>query len=366
MPRPFATALVRADKPAPELAAEAVERALQTTGSSIARSVLLFLTSDFARHAREAVAAASRAARCLQVAGCTAAGVFTEEDWVLDRPAACALVLADGAALGNPVPADSVLSFALPQTASAAWIGGAQRRFGLISSDTSGHEAGRVWGNGKVLAEGRFEASLRGARLGLGVSRGVRVLSGILEVSRSEGYELRRIGDQPALDTLLRELPLELRALDRLPCHVLFAAMIEGEAQAAIDEGRFTLVPLIATSSEDHSLTLGAQLAPGSRIVWCLRQALAAEGDTRRAVDAAAGELGTEPEFAILLSCLGRGPYFYGGADRDLEILRQRFPALSIVGAYGAGQIAPLPMGNRLIHNSALIALASTDVQSQS
>jgi small ligand-binding sensory domain FIST len=96
-----------------------------------------------------------------------------------------------------------------------------------------------------------------------------------------------------------------------------------------------------------------------------MRQALAAERDTRGAVDRAADELGTEPEFAILLSCLGRGPYFFGGADRDLEILRQRFPGLPIVGAYGAGQIAPLPMGNRLIHNSALIALASTDVQSE-
>lgn len=365
MPRAFATALARADKPVPELAAEAVERALARTGSHIARSVLLFLTSDFARHAREAVAAASRAAHCLQVAGCTGAGVFTDEDWVLDRPAACALVLADGAALANPADSEPLLSLALPQAASADWIGGVPRRFGLISSDTSGHEAGRIWGNGKLLAEGRFEAALRGARLGIGVSRGIRALSTALEISGSQGYDLLRIGGQPALDTLLRELPLELRALDRLPCHVLFAAMIDGDPEAAIDEGRFTLVPLIASSSEERSLTLGARLAPGTRIVWCMRQALAAERDTRAAVNAAAQELGTDPDFAILLSCLGRGPYFFGGTDRDLDILRQRFPGLPIVGAYGAGQIAPLPMGNRLIHNSALVALASTDVQSQ-
>jgi small ligand-binding sensory domain FIST len=67
-----------------------------------------------------------------------------------------------------------------------------------------------------------------------------------------------------------------------------------------------------------------------------------------------------------MLSCLGRGPYFFGGADRDLDILRQRYPGMPIVGAYGAGQIAPLPMGNRLIHNSALIALFKSHVQSES
>lgn len=364
--RSAATALASADKPLPEVAAEAVSRALERTGEDIARSVLLFLTSDFARHAREAVAAACRAARCLQVAGCTGAGVFTEEDWILDRPAACALVLASDASLCVPAERGSLLSLALPQSAGGDWIAGVERRFGLVSSDTSGHEAGRIWGHGKLLAEGRFEAEFRGAKVGIGVSRGMRPLSDPYPVTGSAGYDLLRIGDHPALDTLLRELPLELRALERLPYHVLFAGVIEGENASAIDEGRYTLVPLIASSSEEHSVTLGAQLAPGTRIFWCMRQALAAERDTRVAVEVATRELGTEPDFALLLSCLGRGPYFFGGADRDLEILRSRYPGLPIIGAYGAGQIAPLPMGNRLIHNSALIALVSGDVQSES
>ena len=367
MTRPaVATALASAAKPLPELAAEVVSRALERTGADIARSVLLFLTSDFARHAREAVAAASRAARCLQVAGCTGAGVFTEQDWVLDRPAACALVLATDTALAGPGDGEALLSLALPETAVADWISSPPRRFGLISSDTSGHEAGRIWGNGKLLAEGRFEIGFRGARLGIGVSRGVRALSGILTITGSEGYDVLNVGNHPALDTLLRELPLELRALDRLPYHMLFAGVIEGETAGAIEQGRYTLASLIASSTEDRSVTLGARLEPGTRLFWCLRQALAAERDTRIALDTAARELGGDPEFALMLSCLGRGPYFFGGADRDLEILRQRYPGMPIVGAYGAGQIVPLPMGNRLIHNSALIALFKSHVQSES
>lgn len=361
-----ATALASADRPLPELAADVVAQALARTGADIARSVLLFLSSDFARHAKEAVAAACRAARCLQVTGCTGPGVFTEQDWVLDRPAACALVLACDAALAGPVPGRPLLSLALPQTPHGDWMASAAPRFGLVSSDGSGHAAGRIWGHGKVLAEGRFEAAFHGARVGIGVSRGMRALSAPLQVTRSEGYDLLRIGAQAALDTLLRELPLELRELERLPYHVLFAGVIEGEPGTAIEQGRYTLVPLIASSSDDRSLTLGAQLAPGTHMFWCMRQALAAERDTRLALDAAAAQLAGEPEFALMFSCLGRGPYFFGGADRDLVLIRQRYPRLPIIGAYGAGQIAPLAMGNRLIHNSAVIALGRSDVQSES
>ena len=38
-------------------------------------------------------AAAARAGGCLQVVGCTGAGILTEEEWVLDSPGAAALVL---------------------------------------------------------------------------------------------------------------------------------------------------------------------------------------------------------------------------------------------------------------------------------
>lgn len=360
---PVATAITSGDKPAPELAADAVAEALGRTGATIARSVLLFLSSDFLRLTRDAVLAASRAARCLQVAGCTGPGVFTEADWVLDRPAACAMVFAGDVALTT---ADTIsgptLSLALPQTATGDWIASAPARFGVVSSDGAGHDAGRIWGHGQVLAEGRFEAAFRGARGAIAVSRGIRILSEQLEVTAADAYDVQRVAGYPALNTLLRALPLELRQMERLPYHLLFAGVISGEAEGAIEQGRFVLVPIIASSSDDRSLTLAARLQSGSHIFWCMRQALAAERDTRVALDAAVSDLGATPDFALLFSCLGRGPYFFGGAERDLEIARERLPGVPIIGTYGGGEIAALANGNCLIHNSAVIAAFKADV----
>ena len=69
-----------------------------------------------------------------------------------------------------------------------------------------------------------------------------------------------------------------------------------------------------------------------------------------------------------MFSCIGRGPYFYGGDDRDLAALRQRYPGLPILGSYGTGQIAPAGCGtyasNRPLQNAVLTALISPRLES--
>jgi len=77
------------------------------------------------------------------------------------------------------------------------------------------------------------------------------------------------------------------------------------------------------------------------------------------------------PACALVFSCIGRGPYFYGGEDRDLAVLRERFPGLPLLGSYGTGQIAAVQCGatmqNRQLQNtvvSALISPKEVNVQS--
>lgn len=360
----IATALASADRAAPELAADVVREAIARAGGGIARSVLLFLSPDFVHQAHAAVLAASRAARCLQVTGCTAPGVFTEEDWIIDRPAACAMVFCGEAGLA--AHADAALprlTFAAPHVATADWLAGGARRYGLLSTDSSAHGAGRIWCHGQMAGEGRCEAALAGARAALGASRGVRALTAPLPVA-ANGYDVLKTGKQPALNALLRELPLELRELERLPFHQLAAGLVAGDPARAVEEGRYTLVPVIAANHEERTLTLATPVDDGAQLFWALRQGLAAESEMRRLADGLAGELGGAPDFGLLFSCLGRGPWFFGGEDRDLAAVKERLPGMPLIGAYGGGQIAPLHDGNRLVHNSAVLALFKADVQS--
>lgn len=360
MPVAVATALIRGAEPLPELAAMAVSLALERARLDHPHSVLLFLTSEFVHGTHGALAAASRAANCLNVWGCTAPGVLTEQEWSIDQPAACAMVIGEPVSLGPPGEgAAPALSLALPNAATLAWLAAPGARFGLISTDAGAQQPGRVWAHGTTQAEGRASASFAGASTAVGVARGIRALNEPQAVDAAEGYDVQRIANQFALNSLLRALPPELREAERLPLNQLFAGEVVELAEEAIARGRYRVLPLISVNHDDRSVTLGHRVETGARLFWGMRSPLGAAEDMRRMVDLLAAEAGASPDFGVMFSCMGRGPYFYGGQDRDLEIVRSRFPAMALIGAYGAGQIAPLHEGNALIQNSALLALVT-------
>jgi small ligand-binding sensory domain FIST len=68
------------------------------------------------------------------------------------------------------------------------------------------------------------------------------------------------------------------------------------------------------------------------------------------------------PDFGLFFPCMGRGPYFYGGIDRDLELVKDRYPGMPLIGFYGNGEIGPLNQENELFQYAAILGLFKTDV----
>ncbi|MBL8471779.1 MAG: FIST C-terminal domain-containing protein [Rhodocyclaceae bacterium] len=348
------TGLARGDEPEPQVAAAAVAAALDRAGLDSAHSVLLLLSSEFARSAHAAVTAAARAAGAVNVQGCTVPGVFTEQDWALDMPAAAALVLGGDLRLGPPADGPA-LSFATPCAAPAVWLASRPERLGALSTHADGQHGGRVFAHGQLHDSGAVEFGVRGARAVYAVSRGVRMLGGGHRVSGAGELELFALDGHAALGTLQRELPLELRELRQDALHHLFAGVARDAAAAA--GGDYRLLPVLRANGDDRSVTLGGRVEVGEHLFWCARQAVAAEGDMRHAAAKAAAAMDGSARFGLVFSCLGRGPYFYGGEDRDLAAIRDRLPGLPLVGAYCAGEIAPVGGQNVLLHNSVVLAL---------
>lgn len=328
------SALVTGLRPEAELAQAAVQSALATAGLERADNVILFLTRDFSRHAQPAVLAAARAAGCLSVCGSTASGLFTERGWQLDQPAAVALVYA--ASSGDGPAASPLLSFSGHSRLPFEWQEGAAR-IGLLDSNAA------VWSHGRATDNACAEFRLPGLNARIARSSGLRLLGAPLPVDQCAGYELRRVGGHSAVDSLRRALPAELR--ERLPLHNI-AALRQADAPGIA----------ILSANADGSLTLAENLNDGETITWAIRQPLAAEQDMREALSTMQIP-GKRPNFALMFSCIGRGPLFYGNDDRDLVAFRDTFPGTPLLGAYGTGQIAPLAGRNRLFHNTALTLL---------
>jgi len=340
------------------LVTEAVRIAMHTAELDIAQSVVLYLSSDFARDPQPAIAAAARAGGCTQVAGCTAAGVFDQHDWVLDAPAAAALVLGDGAHL-HPQHADShsVLTFCAPNALDLAWLQSGPPRFGGVSGDATGQGLFSVWQNARLRDDGRAELSLHGADSRIDFSQGIQPLTQPQPLDRVAGHDVQVIGGRKALPSLAAELPLSVRAPARIPTHLLMAGIPYGDPHNAVAEGRFHLLPVVAVNSDDQSVTIAGQLSPGQALFWALRKPKAAADDMSAMLDRFDAATAAPPRFGLMFPCMGRGPMFYGGEDRDQKILAERYPGLPFIGFYGNGEIAHFDGANRLLQYSTVLAL---------
>ena len=354
-----ATGLDRGPKPRPALAGAAVEKALTRAGLTSARSVILFLTHHFAADPQPALTAAARTAGCMQIVGCSGGGLLTDEEWVLDTPAAAALVLGDGAWLERPMPLDDdpVLSLACPTNLTASWLDEPYRRIGALAGDVTGRGPFRVWSGGRVREDGPVEVAMRGTRGVIRASQGVRALTSPIEVAEVHDYDVLKLGHYPALNVLVQALPIGVREMDRIPLHLIMGGITSGDPTTAIRDGRYRLNHIVAANLSEQSITFAERLSRGERLFWAIRDTIAAQRDMRATIERSAQELNAPPDFALLFPCAGRGPHFYGERDLDLELLKNRFPGLPVIGVYGSGEIGPLDDNNHLYQYSAVLGL---------
>lgn len=354
-----ATGLSAGPNPNLDLITLAVQEAMERAAFDHVNSVLLFLTPEFAANPQPALLAAAKTAECTQIVGCTATGIFTESDWVLDSPAAAAMVFGDAVHLDPASQAnedDLILSLAAPHCLNTAWLTLPGHRFGAISGDATGQGPYKVWSGGKLSERGRSETIISGASGTVGVSQGALALCPPKRITRLRDHDILALEGQSALAALELCLPPEMAHRDRIPLHLLMAGFAIGDPATAIAEGRYRLVPIVSANI-DGSVTLSIQPDGSDMLFWALRDPAAAERDMRLLLAQLRSRLTDDPDFALVFPCMGRSPYFYGGVDKDLEALKAEFPDLPFIGFYGNGEIAPFHRSNELFQYSTVVGL---------
>ena len=343
-------------------AIKAVEIAMQKAGLKQAESVLLFMTHDYIDDPDSAVRLAARTAGCVQVAGAIGFGILTEEDWLLDSPGVAAMVFGPGCGLAprNAIPHNSVLAISTQTGFDAGWLHDPVPHIGAIASDPIGQGDYRVWSNGRVQESGRTSLGIGHANAGFAIAQSFKMLTQPHRINMSDGLDVINIDDIPALDLLLDSLPEEFRNQPTIPLHQLLSGVVFGNPANAIKEGRFHLDHIISTNPESHSITVTSELQTNEHMFLAIRDTYAAELGMQEAIETAQKKLGSQPDFGLLFPCFGRGPSFYGGRDRDIEILADAFPGMPFIGFYGNGEIGPMMDGNHTYQYSASLGLFST------
>ena len=354
-----ATSIVLGRQASPALASQAVNNAMSKAGITTANGVLLLLTSEFASNPQAAIMAAAKVAGCTQVAGCSATGIFTEEDWVLDTPAAAAMVFGGDSKLALVQHNDAgqpLLTMAAPSAINSTWLNH-HIRYGGISGDATGHGPFSVWQNAKGDVKGHIEMFLSGVKMATKASHGLMLLSTPKQVNASKQFDLEILGKQKALRALQKAWNNHHKTEEAFPLHLMMA--VYAESADAIAQGNYHQTSIISYDEENGSITLAHALPVGHYVSWALRDATTAEADMALTADTLANELGSHPDFGLLFSCLGRGPYLYNGEDLDLKVITQKFPNMPLLGFYGNGEITCIDGQNQLLPYSTVLSLFS-------
>jgi len=349
-----ATGLAIGRRVDPQLAATAVKQAMQQLDITTASSVLLFLTSEFANDPLPAIRAAAKAASCTQVIGCSAPGIFTEQDWVLDAPAAAVMVFGNGVSIhhvSERPEQEIVLALAAPNAINSNRIIASGIRFGGVSGDATGQGPFSVWQNAKGIVSGYCEAAFSGLNAAVSAAHDVKLLGKPQLITRVDGHDVQSLGDT----TALQSLHAACRGHESLPLHLLMAVF--ADYPEVITRGDYQLATLISVNDEEGSVTIAKPLQEGQYLSWAIRDTQAAQDNLENVVNKLVADLETMPDFGLMFSCLGRGPYFYDGVDRDLMLLKEKFPDMPFIGFYGNGEIAPINGVNELLQYSAVLGL---------
>lgn len=353
-----ATGLAIGASASAELAAKAVESAMLKANIHAPSSVLLFLTSEFAADPQSAIKSAAKAASCTQIIGCSATGIFTEEDWVIDSPAAAAMVFSNlNFGHANDNMNDLLLTLTAPNAINTTWLNQLGARFGGVSGDALGQGQFSVWQNGKGNTQGYCEVTLANTHAAVAASHGLQLISSPRRITKMNGNDLLSLANLPALNTLFSACKKQDIAIkdDDIPYHQLIA--VYANKASALERGEYNLASLIIANHDKDSITLTKPLKEGDWLSWAIRDVDAAQIDIVKTASILKRQLDVEPEFALLFSCLGRGPFFYNGSDQDLALIKTLFPDLPIIGFYGNGEIAPIAGENELLQYSAVLGL---------
>jgi len=356
-----ATSLVLGNRASPTLVTDAIYTAMLKADITVASSVILLLTSEFASDPQPAITAAAKAANCTQIFGCSATGIFTEEDWVLDSPAAAVMVFGGDVNIQTAKhhqPEQALLTISAPNAMNSTWLNDSNMRYGGISGDAVGHGPFSVWQNAKGGNTGKVDAFIAGVKLATKASHGIRILTKPKQIQQTNDFDITLLDNKLPQTTLQKAWYSHGKTSAPIPLHLIMA--IYADSAEAINHGEFSQTNLISIDENTGSITLAKPLNTGQFLSWGLRDPIIAEADLLLTVQQLAQELDTAPAFGLLFSCLGRGP-FNDGIDHDLQVITQQLPNMPLLGFYGNGEIANIAGQNQLLSYSAVLSLFAED-----
>jgi len=285
-------------------------------------------------------------------------GLLTDQEWLLDVEGAVAMVFPQDMSMHalnvlqqQGVSPEAILTLTTPNAATIAVNTVNIAQVGSIATDEYGHGPFSVWQSGRIVEqEFSLTAFPNNLQQVIKIADGVKRISPTMQINRSDGHCLSEINQQGAVENLLGNLPDNLQAMGLKQPYGLLCAISENNDRASIDNGHYKLHHIVSTNDEKQQIHLSGSAKAGRHLFWAVRDQQYAQETLREQLLNARDELKQAAKFALMFPNIGRGAEFFDGRDRDLELFKEIFPEVPLIGFYGNGEIAPGHRLSGLIH----------------
>ncbi len=181
------------------------------------------------------------------------------------------------------------------------------------------------------------------------LSQGCQPMSRPHTVSRSTDNLIFELDNRPALDVLLGTFGVD---------SVLALRGLEGDVHAALpvagsDTADYVVRNLIGVDEDHGVVAIGAPVQDGDPIMFVRRDPQAAENDLRQSFEKLKSRAGDHIKGGLYISCIARGPNMFGRQNAELELIRDIFGGIPLVGLYANGEIS----NNRIYSYTGVLTL---------
>jgi len=181
------------------------------------------------------------------------------------------------------------------------------------------------------------------------LSQGCQPLGEIHTVTQASDNMIFELDDQPALEVLLDDCGVEsVTALQTLAGDIHAALPVQGS-----DTGDYMVRNLMGVDQNHGVVAIGAPVEDGDAMLFVRRDGEAAEQDLRQTFQKLKCRAGENIKGGLYISCIARGPHMFGTQNAELELIRDIFGDIPLVGMYANGEIS----NNRLYSYTGVLTL---------
>ena len=334
----------------------------------------LFLSSEHAEGAAEAVATVRAELEPAHLVGCVAEGVLARRRELESGPGAAVWAAAlpgaeiesfhalavstdEGVAIaGFPQLGDPALvtllvdPFSFPIGGFLASLNDEHVGVPLVGGIAAGGGAPRAAAlivDGDVYRQGAVGAVISGIRVETAVSQGCAPLGREAVITRAEGNVVYELAGKPALHWVRTQIASLSEEQQELAALGLLAGLVIDENKAEYERGDFLMRALIGIDESAGSIAIGEQVRVGHTLRLHARDARSADEDLREALAAVAAA--GRPLGALVFTCNGRGTNMFPEPDHDARVVAEELGAPALAGFFCGGEIGPVG-GRAFLH----------------